>query len=189
MNGCTQQSYAQRLIDQRRFPLEIVHCVGNEAVDAIDTLVVEDTGEQQDNFFPFRFIQVIVGPQDASLFVFESLKKSLQETAPMAKRRRPKRETRHRRIQRLMREGSCGLLPYDFSCPCPKKNGPEEPHPDHPGRVGFLTCSGCTYNAGLRFTNCVCTHPHASQVAARWLADAIKAWRAQQSTPTQLTLF
>ena len=100
-----------------------------------------------------------------------------------------KGETRYQRIHRLIREGQCGLLPLDLSCPCgvplpmrcPKRGGPEQPHPDHPGRVGFLTCNGCQYNTDLFFDNRVCTHPKARQVAARWLAKAIHAWEAQHA--------
>ena len=107
----------------------------------------------------------------------------------MAKRRRLKDETRYQRIQRLLTGGECGLLPFDLSCACPKRGGPTEPHPDHPGRVGLLTCQGCTYNGGLHFQNRVCTHANARQVAARWLADAIQRWEEQQAPQTQPTLF
>lgn len=41
-------------------------------------------------------------------------------------------ETRYQRIHRLIREGQCGLLPMDLTCPCPKRGGPDHPHPDHP---------------------------------------------------------
>ena len=56
----------------------------------------------------------------------------------MAKRRRPKHETRYQRTQRFIEQGQCGLLPLDFSISCPKRNGPEQPHPEYPGKVGFL---------------------------------------------------
>ena len=94
-----------------------------------------------------------------------------------------KGETRYQRIHRLIREGQCGLLPLDFTCPCPKRNGPDHPHSDHPGKVGFLTCRGCEHQADLYFDNRVCTHPKARQLAARWLAEAIRAWEDRQ-TPT-----
>ena len=87
----------------------------------------------------------------------------------MAKPRRSRRETRYQRIHRLMKDGACGLLPFDFSCPCPKRSGPEDPHPDHPGLVGFLTCRGCTYNTDIYFNGRVCTHPNARRVAAKRL--------------------
>jgi hypothetical protein len=112
-----------------------------------------------------------------------------KETIAMAKRKRPKHETRYQRIHRLMKDGECGLLPFDFSCPCPRRGGPEVPHPEHPGLVGFLTCRGCTYNTDLYFDSRVCTHPNAQKVAARWLADTIKAWHEQQALQTQPTLF
>ena len=98
-----------------------------------------------------------------------------------------KGETRYQRIQRLIREGQCGLLPLDFTCPCPLRGGPDQPHPEHPGKVGFLTCRGCEYHADIDFDNRVCTHPKARQVAARWLAEAIRAWEEQQApaTPTR----
>ncbi len=98
-----------------------------------------------------------------------------------------KGETRDQHIYRLMREGQCGLLPLDFSCPCPKRNGPDQSHPDHPGQVGFLTCQGCEYQAGLHFNNRVCTHPQARQVAARCLAEAIRAWEEQHAPAATAT--
>ena len=107
----------------------------------------------------------------------------------MSKRKRPKHETRYQRILRLIEDGECGLLPLNFSCPCPKSGGPEHPHPDHPGKVGFLTCSGCRHNTDLYLDNRVCTHPQARQVAARWLADAIRAWEERQAACRQLGLF
>lgn len=58
--------------------------------------------------------------------------------------------------------------------------------PTHPGKVGFLTCRGCGHHVDLYFDNRVCTHPKARQVAARWLAEAIRAWE-EQHTPTVLT--
>ena len=106
----------------------------------------------------------------------------------MAKYNRPKHQTRYQRIHRLMKDGGCGLLPFDFCCPCPKRHGPEDAHPEHPGQVGFLTCRGCTYNTDLYFDSRVCTHPNARNVAAKWLADTIKAWEAQQSQKQQLRL-
>ena len=90
-----------------------------------------------------------------------------------------KGETRYQRIHRLIREGLCGLLPLDLTCPCPKRAGPDHPHSDHPGKVGFLTCRGCDHHADVYFNNRVCTHPKARQVAARWLAEAIRAWEEQ----------
>ena len=106
----------------------------------------------------------------------------------MAKSKRPKHETRYQRIQRLIEDGDCGLLPLNFSCPCAKRGGPEHPHPDHPEKVGFLTCNGCQYNAGLYVDNRVCTHPQARQMAARWLAEAIKAWEEREAQQRQLRL-
>jgi hypothetical protein len=96
-------------------------------------------------------------------------------------------ETSYQRIQRLIQQGQCGLLPLDFFCSCPKRGGPDVPHPDHPGRVGFLTCQDCEHQAGLYFDNRVCTHPQARQVAARWLADAIRTWEEQQAQTTTAT--
>ena len=90
-------------------------------------------------------------------------------------------ETRYQRIHRLIREGLCGLLPLDLTCPCPKRNGPDHPHSDHPGKVGFLTCRGCDHHADVYFDNRVCTHPKARQVAAKWLAEAIRAWEEQHA--------
>jgi hypothetical protein len=95
-------------------------------------------------------------------------------------------ETRYQRMHHLIREGQCGLLPIDFRCDCPKRGGPDQPHPDHPGKVGFLTCRGCGHHVDLYFNNRVCTHPKARQVAAQWLAEAIRAWE-EQHTPTVLT--
>jgi hypothetical protein len=89
-------------------------------------------------------------------------------------------ETRYQRIQRLVGEGKCGLLPLDFTCPSPRRDGPPHPHVDHPGKVGSLTCQECAHRAGLYFDTRVCTHPQARQVAARWLADAIRHWKQQQ---------
>ena len=91
-----------------------------------------------------------------------------------------KGETRYQRIHRLIREGQCGLLPLDLTCPCPKRNGPDHPHSDHPGKVGSLTCRGCDHHADVYFDNRVCTHPKAQQVAARWLAESIRAWKEQR---------
>ena len=93
-------------------------------------------------------------------------------------------ETRYQRIHRLIREGQCGLLPLDLTCPCPKRSGPDHPHSDHPGKVGFLTCRGCDHHADVYFDNRVCTHPKARQVAARWLAEAIRAWEEQHDPMT-----
>ena len=90
-------------------------------------------------------------------------------------------ETRYQRIHRLIREGQCGLLPLNFRCRCPKKGGPPHPHPEHPGKVGFLTCRGCEHHADIYFDNRVCTHPKARQVAARWLAEAIRTWEEQHA--------
>jgi hypothetical protein len=104
----------------------------------------------------------------------------------------PKSETRYQRISRLLREGQCGLLPLDLSCPCPRRDGPEQPHRDHPGRVGFLTCYGCPHNGGLFFTSRVCTHANARQTATRWLGDTIRAWeeaQARAAPQTQRPLF
>ncbi len=107
----------------------------------------------------------------------------------MAKRRRPKHETRYQRNLRLIEERKCGLLPLDYSCPCPRRNGPERPHSDHPGRVGFGTCNGCKFNTDLFFTNRLCTHPNANQTASRWLAEAIRRWEESQAQPAQPSLF
>jgi hypothetical protein len=93
-------------------------------------------------------------------------------------------ETRYQRIQRLLREGQCGLLPLDLTCACAKRGGPDHAHPDYPGKVGFLTCQGCQHHAGLYFENQVCTQPHARRVAARWLAEAIRAWEAAHTRAT-----
>jgi hypothetical protein len=93
-------------------------------------------------------------------------------------------ETRYQRVHRLIREGLCGFLPLDLSCSCPKPRGPDHPYPEHPGKVGFLTCQGCDHRAGIHFNNRVCTHPRARQVAARWLAEAIRAWEEQQAPAT-----
>ena len=93
-------------------------------------------------------------------------------------------ETRYQRIHRLIREGQCGLLPLDLTCPCPKRGGPDHPHSDHPGKVGFLTCRGCEHHADIYFDNRVCTHPKARQVAARWLAGAIRPWEEQHAQPS-----
>jgi hypothetical protein len=54
----------------------------------------------------------------------------------MTKPKRPKSETRYQRILRLIEDGECGLLPLNYTCPCPRRNGPEHPHPSHP--VGLL---------------------------------------------------
>jgi hypothetical protein len=83
-------------------------------------------------------------------------------------------ETRYQRILRLIRDGQCGLLPLDLTLPCPKRGGPEQPQAEHPGKVGLGTCRGCEHQAGLHFHSRVCTHPNARQVAARWLAEAIR---------------
>ena len=112
----------------------------------------------------------------------------------MAKRKRPKHETRYQRTLRLIEDGECGLLPMDrqFPCPCPRRDGPERPDPDRPGMVWYRTCSGCRYFADLYLDNRVCTHPKARKVANQWLADAIRRWeeeQAQQSQQAQLTLF
>ena len=90
-----------------------------------------------------------------------------------------KGETRYQRIHRLIHEGQCGLLPLDLTCSCPKRGGPDHPHSNHPGKVGFLTCRGCDHHADVYFNNRVCTHPKARQVAARWLAESIRAWKEQ----------
>ena len=110
---------------------------------------------------------------------------TLKETIAVAKRKRPKHETRYQRIHRLMKEGKCGLLPFDFSCPCPKRGGPQQSHPVHPGRVGFITCRGCAYNTDLYLDSRVCTHPKARHVANKWLADAIKTWEERQAQHQQ----
>jgi hypothetical protein len=68
------------------------------------------------------------------------------------------------------------------------KHGKSMSKPTHPGRVGFLTCSGCRYNTDLYLDNRVCTHPGARQVARRWLAEAIKAWEERQAEQQQLRL-
>ena len=110
----------------------------------------------------------------------------------MPKRSRPKHETRYQRIHRLIEDGECGLLSLDFSCPCPRRGGAEQPHSDDPGKVGFLTCKGCKYNADVYLDNHVCTHPDARRKAARWLADAIRRCeeeQARQAQQAQLTLF
>jgi len=97
-------------------------------------------------------------------------------------------ETGYQRIHRLIREGQCGLLPLDLSCSCPRRNGPTQPQPQHPGRVGFLTCQECEHQAGLYFDNRVCTHPQARQVAARWLAETIRTWEEQHAQTAAATL-
>lgn len=107
----------------------------------------------------------------------------------MAKRKRPKHETRYQRNQRLVEDGECGLLPLDLSCSCPKRGGPEQPHPDHPGKVGFLTCNGCPHNIDLYFNQRLCTQPNARQTAARWLAEAIRRWEEAQAPTAQPALF
>lgn len=101
-----------------------------------------------------------------------------------------KSETRHQRIDRLIREGACGLLPTDWSAPCPKRGGPEKPDGRHPAMVGFLTCSGCPHNDGLwYFEQVVCTHPGARQVASRLLAEALRHWEESQTLKAQPALF
>ncbi len=101
-----------------------------------------------------------------------------------------KSETRHQRIERLIREGGCGLLPTDFSAPCPKRAGPEQPDDRHPGMVGFLTCSGCPNHEGpWYFEQVVCTHQGARQVASRLLAEALRRWEESQAPKAQPALF
>ena len=101
-----------------------------------------------------------------------------------------KSETRHQRIERLIREGQCGPLPTDFSAPCPSRGGPEQPDARHPGRVCFLTCSGCTSNEGCwYFEQVVCTHPGARQVASYLLAEALRRWEESQAPKAQPALF
>ena len=107
----------------------------------------------------------------------------------MAKRSHPKHETRYQRLFRLIERGQCGLLPLDHTCPCPRRSGPEQPHVDHPGKVGFLTCNGCPHNADLFLDNRVCTHPNARETAARWLAEAIRRWEEEQAPQAQPALF
>ena len=113
------------------------------------------------------------------------------------KRKRPPRrsrpETRRERINRLIAEGKCGLLPAAdsyYPCPCPRKSGPEHPDPAHPGMVWHATCRGCRYFEGSRFTNYVCSHPQARQVSARHLAEAVRRWEEEQAAAKrQPTLF
>lgn len=101
-----------------------------------------------------------------------------------------KTETRHQCIDRLIREGACGLLPTDFSSPCPRKGGPEQPDDRHLGKVGFLTCSGCEHNAGPWYhEQVVCTHPGARQIASRLLAEALRRWEESQAPKAQPALF
>jgi hypothetical protein len=108
----------------------------------------------------------------------------------MPRRKRPKHESRYQRTQRLIEERQCGLLPVDpaFPCPCPKRNGPEHPHPDHPGMVWCRACSGCKYFVDLYLNSHVCTHPNAHQTASKWLADALRCWEEQQAARQQLRL-
>jgi hypothetical protein len=116
----------------------------------------------------------------------------------MARRKRPRSESRYQRILRLQEEGKVGLLPHEdpaHLCPCPERNGPEHPDPDRPGMVGFGTCRGCRYFEGPFLTNHVCRHPKAREVAARWFTDAIEAaghsgpLEEQQSWQAQPFLF
>ena len=101
-----------------------------------------------------------------------------------------KAESRYQRIDRLIREGQCGLLPTGFSAPCAQRGGPEQPDERRPGMVGFLTCSGCPHNDGpWYFQQVVCTHPGARQVASRLLADALRRWEETQAPKAQPTLF
>jgi len=89
--------------------------------------------------------------------------------------------TRDQRIAEARRTGQCGLILADFSTCCPRRNGPVNANPDHPSKVGYpgangyCTCSGCEHFLGLDWNNYVCTHPNARAVAARALAERIRA--------------
>ena len=113
-------------------------------------------------------------------------------------RKLPSSPTRDQLVAWKIQNGECGLLPNDFSVSCPKRNGPVNPHPDRPGRVGwpgasgFCTCSGCQYFLGLDFNSFVCTHTNAHTVAAQALADAIRRWEEEHRplpAQSQLSLF
>lgn len=100
--------------------------------------------------------------------------------------------TRDQRIAEAKRTGQCGLILADWSTPCPKRNGPVNPSSDHPGKVGFpgangfCTCSGCEHFLGLDWNNYVCTHPNARAVAARALAERIRAWEESRAPAGQI---
>ena len=101
-----------------------------------------------------------------------------------------KNQTRHQLIEEMIRQGQCGLLATDLTVPCPRRGRPEQPDPRHPGRIGFLTCSGCAHNAGpWYFQQGACTHPGARQVASQCLAEALRRWEEAQQQKAQLTLF
>jgi hypothetical protein len=98
----------------------------------------------------------------------------------------PSNPTRDQLVAWKVQNGECGLLRADWTAPCPRRNGPVNPSPDHPHMVGFpgengyCTCSGCQYFLGLEFESYVCTHPNARAVAARALAEAIRRWEEEQ---------
>ena len=106
-------------------------------------------------------------------------------------RKLPARPTRDQLVAWKMQQGECGLIRQDFSTKCPKRQGPVNPHPDHPGKVGFpgengyCTCSGCPYFLGLELDSYVCTHPNARAVSARALAEAIQRWEEEQGLQRQ----
>ena len=99
----------------------------------------------------------------------------------------PKNPTRDQLIAWLQQTGGCGLLLADFSTRCPKRGGPVNPNPEHPGLVGFpgengyCTCSGCEHFLGLDWNNYVCKHPGARAVAARALGERIRQWEESQT--------
>ena len=102
----------------------------------------------------------------------------------------PANPTRDQLVTWKMQNGECGLIRPDWETVCPKRGGPVNPNPAHPGKVGFpgadgyCTCSGCQDFLGLEFDNYVCTHPNAHAVAARALAEAIRRWEEAQGLVT-----
>lgn len=92
--------------------------------------------------------------------------------------------------QRLISQGLGAVLFLDFSEPCPKRGGPDHPHPDHPGLVGYLTCRGCRYRGPSYLDGFVCTHDGARAVAAAALRRAVERERAKREGPDpQMSLF
>jgi hypothetical protein len=89
-------------------------------------------------------------------------------------------KARRQLISEALNGGQGAVMSRDYTTPCPKRGGPERPHPDHPGKIGFGTCSGCKYDLGLFFRGTVCTHPKARQVSAQAMAEAVKEEEGQQ---------
>ena len=120
----------------------------------------------------------------------------MRATTMSCMKKKPRNPTRRQLVAWKMQTGQAAVMADDWSTICPRRQGPANPSPDHPRRVGFpgesgfCTCSGCRHFLGLGdLGGYVCDHPEARATAARAMAARLAAQEEERRARQQLALF